>query len=450
MFVYSFIPSKRSKDGKRFGFVRFINVFNVERLVSNLGTIWVDRSKFHANIARFQRAPLNSNKDQAKKDVGINRRSNNVPGKDGGVNGICKSYVHVLKVNNMSGSKESDSFPSIVLDDECLAFTDLSNPCRGRVKEFASMNLKIALKNEGYVDIYSIYGRIMVLLELSSIKSKELFQENVGVRSWFSVLKQASVDFTPEGRNVWVEIECIPFKTMSMKTFKGFVLKVVGGIIGFIFRGKVFWIHAKEVPGWVPEFLDESDDDDDGSEDGFKDGECKVQDGGSCGDDSDVVEVPDTVFEETLGQQENQSEDPFDIYPFLNNIKDKPESVKASGQSPKYPPGFTPNEENVRSVNDDNPLNCNVEEDQIGQMKTGVNLLMVAVYAPQDRRDKRMLWDYLEHEINQWDGEVVIMGDFNEVRYKSDRFGLVFKVQGADVFNWAFFIAKCQGIEDVL
>ncbi|GJR49518.1 RNA-directed DNA polymerase, eukaryota [Tanacetum coccineum] len=32
--VDSFIPTKRTKDGKRFGFVRFINVFNVERLVT--------------------------------------------------------------------------------------------------------------------------------------------------------------------------------------------------------------------------------------------------------------------------------------------------------------------------------------------------------------------------------------------------------------------------------
>nr|GEZ94029.1 RNA-directed DNA polymerase, eukaryota [Tanacetum cinerariifolium] len=55
-------------------------------------------------------------------------------------------------------------------------------------------------------------------------------------------------------------------------------------------------------------------------------------------------------------------------------------------------------------------------------LKTGVNLLIVAVYTPYDLRDKRMLWDYLAHVINQWDGEVVTMGDFNEVRYKSDRF----------------------------
>ncbi|GKE65017.1 nucleotide-binding alpha-beta plait domain-containing protein, partial [Tanacetum coccineum] len=30
--IDSFIPFKKSKDGKRFGFVRFINVFNTERL----------------------------------------------------------------------------------------------------------------------------------------------------------------------------------------------------------------------------------------------------------------------------------------------------------------------------------------------------------------------------------------------------------------------------------
>nr|GEW14517.1 hypothetical protein [Tanacetum cinerariifolium] len=68
------------------------------------------------------------------------------------------------------------------------------------------------------------------------------------------------------------------------------------------------------------------------------------------------------------------------------------------------------------------------------------------VYAPHDMRDKRMLWDYLAHVINKWDGEVVTMGDFNEVRYKSDRFGLVFNVQGADVFN--SFIANA-GLEEV-
>ncbi|GKB31505.1 RNA-directed DNA polymerase, eukaryota [Tanacetum coccineum] len=33
-----------------------------------------------------------------------------------------------------------------------------------------------------------------------------------------------------------------------------------------------------------------------------------------------------------------------------------------------------------------------------------VEILMVAVYAPHDLRDKKILWDYLEYIINRWDG----------------------------------------------
>ncbi|GKA01476.1 hypothetical protein Tco_0674141 [Tanacetum coccineum] len=49
--------------------------------------------------------------------------------------------------------------------------------------------------------------------------------------------------------------------------------------------------------------------------------------------------------------------------------------------------------------------------------------------------ERQMLWDYLTYEIGKWKGEVVIIGDFNEVHYKSNRFGSVFNVQGANVFN---------------
>ncbi|PWA77829.1 hypothetical protein CTI12_AA220390 [Artemisia annua] len=224
--VDSFIPTKRSKAGKRFGFVRFINVFNDDRLVNNLHTIWVDRFKLHANIARFQRAPVNGNKFQEKKDVGA-VRGINVPRKVVGDNGTCKTFVNVVKEKNLSRNMEGESIPSIVLDDECLLSKDLTRSLMGRVKEFASLsNLKTALTNEGFVDIKIQYmGELWVLLEFPSIKSKDLFNENVGVRSWFSLLRQASFEFTPEGRIVWEEIEGIPFKLWSVNTFKRIAVK---------------------------------------------------------------------------------------------------------------------------------------------------------------------------------------------------------------------------------
>nr|GEW03107.1 reverse transcriptase domain-containing protein [Tanacetum cinerariifolium] len=55
-----------------------------------------------------------------------------------------------------------------------------------------------------------------------------------------------------------------------------------------IFHGKVFCIHAKEVPGWTPNLLDDSDNEEDGSIEGDNNG----QDLGSNGDNSDLEAVP--------------------------------------------------------------------------------------------------------------------------------------------------------------
>nr|GEU93941.1 RNA-directed DNA polymerase, eukaryota [Tanacetum cinerariifolium] len=48
---------------------------------------------------------------------------------------------------------------------------------------------------------------------------------------------------------------------------------------------------------------------------------------------------------------------------------------------------------------------------------------------------RRMLWDYFSHLIDSWDGECVLMGDFNEVRFEHERHGTVFNFQGANAFN---------------
>nr|GEY24012.1 RNA-directed DNA polymerase, eukaryota [Tanacetum cinerariifolium] len=73
---------------------------------------------------------------------------------------------------------------------------------------------------------------------------------------------------------------------------------------------------------------------------------------------------------------------------------------------------------------------------------SGINRLIISVYAPQEFSKKKMLWDYLDHVITNWNGEVIVMGDFNEVRNKNERYGSVFNAQGADVFNT--FISKAN------
>nr|GEY19367.1 RNA-directed DNA polymerase, eukaryota [Tanacetum cinerariifolium] len=460
----------------------------------------------------FQRVPLNSNKVYETKNVESFRGGDQISRKDVGGADSGKSFVNVVKSIYKSGTVDCEANPAIVLDDDCLNSKDLTNSLLGRVKEFASLsNLKMILTNEGFVDISVRYmGELWVLLEFTSTKSKELFRDNVGVGSWFSELKQASFDFNPDGRVVWVEVEGVSFKFWSGNTFKRLVAKW-GELLDvddqeescfhskrlclytkfhmnifenskMIFRGKVFWVRAKEVPGWVPELLEESDEVVQ-SDDGSMKGDNKVQYARSSSDNSEVAEVPETNFDESIRPKVNLSNDPFGIYPLLNkNSKENKENVNEKDQSLEYPPGFTPNaEENDRNVNGDKSQKCNTKEvfaegdgdstnrgskgdasestpnaeendrNVNGNKSQKCNTKEVFVGRDEDSINRGSKGDSSESVCTERfkkpeDGEVVIMGDFNEVRHKSDRFGLIFNGQGADEFN--SFIANA-GLEEV-
>ncbi|GJY77337.1 RNA-directed DNA polymerase, eukaryota [Tanacetum coccineum] len=304
--------------------------------------------------------------------------------KDTEVNEVGNSYVHMVKGQMQSGTKESETNPALVLSDECLLSKDLSKSLFGRVKQFVSLaNLRKAVSNEGFVDIKIQYmGELWVLVEFVSEDSMKLFQDNVSIGSWFSQLKQASMEFNSEGRIAWVEVEGIPFKLWSDNTFKRIATKW-GELLDIddqeemcfhskrlciytkleknifeefkiIFRGKAFWIRAKEAPGWVPDFMEENDDEEQNDDDS-KEGGFKVYESGSCGGDSDVEGVLETIFkengqkennldEEHMDKQEHHSEDPFSIYKLLKKKKDTAEKENNSEHSLKYPLGFTPKE----------------------------------------------------------------------------------------------------------
>ncbi|GJS24794.1 RNA-directed DNA polymerase, eukaryota [Tanacetum coccineum] len=77
---------------------------------------------------------------------------------------------------------------------------------------------------------------------------------------------------------------------------------------------------------------------------------------------------------------------------------------------------------------------------------SSTKLLLISVYAPQELSEKRALWNYLRNLIDRWDGDTIIMGDFNEVRYDHERFGSSFNTQGAKAFN--HFISQA-GLVDI-
>nr|GEW79907.1 RNA-directed DNA polymerase, eukaryota [Tanacetum cinerariifolium] len=75
-------------------------------------------------------------------------------------------------------------------------------------------------------------------------------------------------------------------------------------------------------------------------------------------------------------------------------------------------------------------------------ISSSLKLMFVSVYAPKDISERRSLWDYINHMINLWDGECIILEDFNEVRSKNERFGSNFNEIGAKAFNH-FISSSC-------
>nr|GFC09042.1 nucleotide-binding alpha-beta plait domain-containing protein [Tanacetum cinerariifolium] len=294
----------------------------VERLVNNLCTIWVGRLKLNANVARFNRENLKSGRIVDKMAKKFNKSSHNTFHKTVGNKDIGNSFVNVVKGSGFDV-------------------------------------LKI-----------SYLGELWVLIEFESAKVKDLFKENSRANSWFSVLNQASEDFTLGGTIAWVEVKGIPFKLWSGHTFNRIaskwgklmevddyddtnfhskrlciLTKVYQNILEsfkIVFRGKVYWMHAKEVPGWTSEFIEDDEEDDVSVEDNH--GEIHSdKEINNSNDESDVEEVPETCFNVPEGQKGNLSEDPFGIYPLLNKDKNiREHKINEKESSLKHPPGFTP------------------------------------------------------------------------------------------------------------
>nr|GEU32881.1 RNA-directed DNA polymerase, eukaryota [Tanacetum cinerariifolium] len=285
--VDAYIPNRRSKAGKRFGFVIFIKVFDVDRLVNNLCTLWVGRYKLHANVAKFQRDPVNKH-SFPHNDTGMER--NNTGGNVDGVKGAANLYAHVVK-GNYYPKEVIDSSPYLVLDDSCLNQKEYSLCLLGKVKDFASLSkLKVVLDNEGFMNIELKYMGGVTWVELEGVPYK-LWSRNTFSRiasRWGTLLNgDDRKDGCYHRKRICI---CTKLKTNLFKSFK------------VVYRGKVIWVHAKEVLGWVPDFVEDIKEESDSDEDSYK-GEIK-SDGlkfsatSDVEGDSDVKAVPESKFKE--------------------------------------------------------------------------------------------------------------------------------------------------------
>nr|GEV19615.1 RNA-directed DNA polymerase, eukaryota, nucleotide-binding alpha-beta plait domain protein [Tanacetum cinerariifolium] len=142
-----FIPSKKSKVCKRFAFVRFIKVFNLDRLVENLCTIWISRYHLYANPVRFEGSHKSISAPTAN--------AAEVP---------KKSFVPQLKILRL--------FPDYT-----------------RFSKMKVLDVKL-----------NYLGGTWVLFEFCNNDTKVNFMNNIGINSWFQVIQDVSPDFVCDER----------------------------------------------------------------------------------------------------------------------------------------------------------------------------------------------------------------------------------------------------------
>nr|GFA19156.1 nucleotide-binding alpha-beta plait domain-containing protein [Tanacetum cinerariifolium] len=84
---------------------------------------------------------------------------------------------------------------------------------------------------------------------------------------------------------------------------------------------------------------------DDRSIDGSMEDEGKDNNEGNDGVNQDSEAIPKTVFDNLSEPKGDKSDDPFGLYSLLNK---KTKAMKDKNQSPIYPPGFTPDNEEIK------------------------------------------------------------------------------------------------------
>ncbi|GJW83519.1 RNA-directed DNA polymerase, eukaryota, nucleotide-binding alpha-beta plait domain protein [Tanacetum coccineum] len=353
-----FIPVKKSKAGKRFAFVRFIKVKDLDRLVANLCTIWIGRFHIHANVARFHR-PLKPNTSIPRtSDFGTSKTS---------FASVLKEGYHKEIVN---------SNPALVLDDTCIKDHDFSLSLMGKVRNVTAIpNLYSILFNEGFHNTKITYlGGTWVLLVTDSVESKDKLLNHTGVGSWFSIIKEASNSFVCDERIIWVSIDGLPINAWTPNSLrkiaslwgeiveweisdspsllnKPLCLKTKNDVIineccKIIIQGKVYWIRAKETHAWIPtfavtnqDFSSSDDESDDNIGDDFVGDKDKI-------DSSDIDRVSESSFShvnDLVHDTDNNnvaadvgshSDDPFNLYGILNNQHKK--ANNSSTAEPEY------------------------------------------------------------------------------------------------------------------
>ncbi|XP_071699202.1 uncharacterized protein [Rutidosis leptorrhynchoides] len=76
---------------------------------------------------------------------------------------------------------------------------------------------------------------------------------------------------------------------------------------------------------------------------------------------------------------------------------------------------------------------------------SGIDVLIINVYAPQGESDKKNIWKQISRMVNKWNGPSCVLGDFNSTRFPNER--LREELDVTNMANFNKFILKAKLID---
>nr|GEW25607.1 RNA-directed DNA polymerase, eukaryota, reverse transcriptase zinc-binding domain protein [Tanacetum cinerariifolium] len=220
--VDAFIANERSKQDKRFGFVRFLGIHNEEVFAKSLSNVWIGRYHVFVSVSKFQRNPIKPHASTQQLPKASHDRptfnTNNLPPQRS-----YASVTHAESRNNLSQQSKFDNIKSIQLnDDDLILVDDSSTVVLIKVKEIEKIsNMYHVCQAEGFVDVKIHYvGGLWVWLQFSSMNSCEAFKSNESLNKLWTFIKVPSPSLVVDERVIWIEVSGLPLCAWGSSAFK--------------------------------------------------------------------------------------------------------------------------------------------------------------------------------------------------------------------------------------
>ncbi|KAL4590769.1 hypothetical protein LXL04_003712 [Taraxacum kok-saghyz] len=369
--VDAYIPYRKNKGGKKFGFLKFIHVNDSRTLVDNINATKIDGMRIEANVSLYpKRRQPNMQNAQSRGTTyeraagGRNtngRRENNLNNfgdrQQAATNSALpgRSFKDALNGGNYSMDKGHRKTTVI-----SPTSSEFSESCKKKalIGEAQSMekldNLIKNLKAEGLQDISVKYmGGLRALLVFKDESSASTFltEGKTSWSNWFTSLAIFNGQPLNYQRIAWIKIEGVPFHVWDSHCFEsigglfGRVLTKVkspqltkdiaaGGLsilvqsvarieeeVDILWRDKRYTVHvAEDTWPWVPTFVDEVEEKEEDSEE-----EDNFNDANDVMGFSDVEELPeDGEFREMDGDNGGVEEAKGETEDQVSGIPDTP------------------------------------------------------------------------------------------------------------------------------